>query len=74
MKLKWWLSFAMYLSGTIKMNHTEYYEYSEEDRSIYTTLFEDSYFNDNIASEYVNSPWNYEVIKNVKFQKSVPTI
>jgi hypothetical protein len=46
----------MYLSGTIKMNHTEYYEYSEEDRSIYTTLFEDSYFNDNIASEYVNSP------------------
>ncbi|ORY54203.1 alpha/beta-hydrolase [Neocallimastix californiae] len=56
------------------MSHTEYYEYSEEDRQIYTTLFENSYCNDNIASEYENSPRNYEVVKDVKFPKSVPTL
>ncbi len=56
------------------MSHTEYYEYSEEDRNVYANLFENYYCNDNIASEYENSPRNYEVLKDVKFPKSVPSL
>jgi len=56
------------------MKHTEYYEYSEKDRKIYTTLFENSYCNDNIASEYENSIRDYEVVKNVKIPKSIPSL
>jgi len=52
----------------------DYYEYSEKDIEIFTTVFENSYCNDNIVSEYQNTFRDYEVSKGIKFPKSVPSL
>jgi len=56
------------------MNLHEYYEYSEMDKKVYTTIFEKSYCNDNIISEYQNIYRNYEAVKDIKFPRSVPSL
>jgi len=51
-----------------------YYEYSEEDEKTLATIFEKSYCNDNIVSEYQNTFRNYKATKGIKFPKSVPSL
>jgi len=58
----------------LKSSGSEYYEYSEKDIETFISIFEKSYCNDNIVSEYQNTYRSYEVSKGIKFPKSVPTL